>query len=726
MPGTLKTEEKVYISLETSLGHNMLILTQVDGVECLSQPFEFHLEMYAHTPNLDVKKIMGQEATITFRFKHGVRYINGIIGEFVQGPTIGKPRIQESNLTLEEEEVTYYTAKLYPTFWRTQFNSDCRIFQNQNTLDITKKLFEEQHIRDVRDLTRDRGRKPKEYCVQYNESVFNFTSRLFETEGIFYFFEHTSNKHTLVLGDNPSSYSSLNVKDKIPYIRGEVATPPFSAIYECQIFQTTVPHSFASSDFNYTTPRTKLTAQTKGDGLGGEIFEYPGNYQVQDVGETITTLRIQEKENTQLFLKGKSTCPFFLSGYSFDLTNHERREYNTTYVLHKVRHKARYDEEQDGFIYENVFEAFPKKTPFRPPLKTPSPKIYGSQTAIVTGKKDEEIWTDNYSRIKVKFHWDRHGKDDETSSCWIRVATLWAGSQWGALYTPRIGQEVVISYLNGNPDRPLVTGSVYNADNMPPYRPHDPTKATLKSNTSKGKKGFNEFRFEDKKDHEEIYMHAQKDMKIDIINDRTTTLQKGNCKTTLEAGDRTTILQGKSAKDENPGGPDKRGNDFLTINKGNRTVKLLGQGSDKGTDTLEITKGDHIVTLDKGDETITLKEGNRTVKLSKGNETHEITGSYTRKVTQDYTLTVDGNLTIDVTGNITIKSGQNTTQNAGMNFSIKAGQNIMAESGMNTTLKSGIEFLSQSSMMTMKVSGIGLCDVGGILTLKGAIVTVNP
>ena len=338
MPGSLKTEEKLYISLETTLGRDTLILTQLEGIECLSQPFEFLLEMYAHTPDLDVKKIMGQEATITLRFKEGVRYVNGIIGEFVQGPTIGKPRIQESDRILKEEEITYYTAKLYPTFWRSQFNSDCRIFQNESTLDITKKLFQEQHIRNVKDQTRDRGRKPREYCVQYNESMFNFTSRLFEAEGIFYFFEHTSNKHILILGDNPSSYSSLTTGEKIPYIRGEMATPPFSAIYECHVSQTTVPSAFASSDFNYTTPRTKLTAQTKGEGLGGEIFEYPGNYQVQDIGETITTLRIQEKENPQIFLKGKSTCPFFLSGYIFDLTNHERKEYNTTYVLHKVHH----------------------------------------------------------------------------------------------------------------------------------------------------------------------------------------------------------------------------------------------------------------------------------------------------------------------------------------------------------------------------------------------------
>lgn len=727
MPGTLKNEEKLYISLETKLGKDILILTKLDGFESLSEPFEFELEMYAHTPNLSAEKILGGEATITLKFKEKTRYIHGIIGEFVQGLTIARPRIRENGRVLQETEITYYKAKLYPRYWFTQFNSNCRIFQNESTINIAKKVFQETDVRDVKDLTKTHGHKAREYCVQYNESVFNFTSRLFEAEGIFYFFEHQKDKHTLILGDQSSIFPSLPTGEEISYSRTKITALSYAVVYECQLSRTTVPNAYASSDFDYETPRTNLTAMTKGKGLGGEVFKYPGNYQVQKIGEDVTTLRIQAEEMPQISLRGESNVPFFLSGYTFKLTKHESMDFNISYVLYKVHHTALYDEEQEGFLYRNTFIAFPKNVPFRPPLVTPCPKIYGSQTAIVTGKKNEEIWTDKYSRIKVKFHWDRFGKDDETSSCWIRVATLWAGSQWGVLYTPRIGQEVVVSYLDGNPDRPLITGSVYNAENMPPYRAEDPTKATIKSNTSKGKKGFNELRFEDKKDHEEIYVHAQKDVKIDIINDRTTTLQKGNCTTTIDAGNRTVTLKGNSEKDENPGGPSQRGNDFLTIDKGNRTVKLLGKGSGKGTDTLEITKGDHIVTLDQGDETITLKEGDRTVKLEKGNETHEIIGSYTRKVTKDYTLTVDGNLTINVTGNITLKSGQNMVQKAGANLMVQAGQNIVQESGTDTMLKAGANMVLQNTMMTLKASGMGIVDAGGILTIKaGAIVTINP
>lgn len=702
MPGTLKTEDHLYISLETPLGKDALILTEIEGRESLSTPFEFRLEMYAHTPTLDAKKILGREATVSLKFKEKTRYINGIIGEFVQGPTIGKPLVNETKHTLEMQEVTYYTAKLYPIFWVSKFNSDCRIFQNQDALKILKTLFHEHKVLEVKDLTRTRGRKTREYCVQYNESAFDFISRILESEGIFYFFEYSHNKHTLVLGDSDSANPSLIQGEKIDYARGEITHHPFNVAFDCHVVETTVPNAFASSDFNYTTPKTNLTSHTKGKGLGGEVFEYPGKYQVHDVGEDITTLRIQAKENPQRTLTGRSTVPFFISGYKFRLAGHERHDVNTMYVLHTVHHKARYDEETGKFLYENSFEAFPFTTPFRPLLKTPSPKIYGSQTAIVTGKKNEEIWTDNYSRIKVKFHWDRYGKDDETSSCWIRVSTLWAGSQWGVLYTPRIGQEVVVSFLNGDPDRPLVTGSVYNADNMPPYRASDPTKATIKSNTSKGGKGSNEIRLEDKKDHEEIYIHAQKDMNIDIINDRTTKLEKGNCTTTIEAGDRKVTLQGKSVKDENPGGPSKRGNDFLTIEKGNRTV-----------------------TLNKGDELVTLKDGNRTIKLSKGNETHEITGSYNRKVTEDYTLKVNGNLTIDVTGNITIKSGEQVSMKSGMNFSIKAGQNLTANGSMNTSVIAGMNMTVKGTMTNLKASAMGSYKASGILTLKGALTKIN-
>ncbi len=734
MTGNVLVQKKLSLQVETPLGKEALILMDMEGVESLSTPFYFNLRMYSSSPNLNASHILGKSSTIVIRHERKVRYINGVIGEFVQGPTIGHPLVKESRRHLEEAEVTLYYAKLYPLFWLAQFNGDCRIFQNEDTLKIIKKVLSEYKVTPLKDATHRQGRKVREYCVQYNESAFAFVSRLLESEGIFYFFEHENGKHTLIIGDEPSAHPNIKEGNKISYVNSEFTAVPFDVVFNCDIINSTVLGGFASTDFNYTTPKTSLLAQSKGHGIGGIHFEYPGHYQQHSVGEGVTNIRLQAYESSQKILKGKSTVPFFSAGHKFHLVDHNAREVNGEYVLQTVRHRAQYDVEKETFLYENEFEAFPSKTHYRPPLRTPHPRIYGSQTAIVTGKKEEEIYTDNYSRIKVKFHWDRHGKNDETSSCWIRVATAWAGTHWGTLYTPRIGQEVVISFLNGDPDKPLVTGSVYNADHMPPYRPSEATKATMKSNTSKGGKGFNELRFEDKKDKEEIWIHAQKDMNIDIINDRNTKIEKGNCKTIIEAGDRDVTLEGKEVKDENPGGPAKRGNDNLTIKKGSRTVKIQGQGSGKGNHTLEITKGDKTVTITKGDEKTTLDKGNRSVKLAMGDESHEINGNYTRKVTKNYTLEVVGNLTIKATGNITIESAKSISEKAGMNFSEEAGMNFNAKAGMNFTIKAGMGLTAEGgmntnikagAMMSLKAGAMGSYEAGAILSLKGAMVKIN-
>lgn len=726
MTGNVLTQKDLSIKIETPLGEEALIVMEMEGVESLSTPFSFSLHMYGESPNLDAKHVLGKSTTITIKGGKNTRFINGIVGEFVQGPTIGRPKKHESRSRLQEMEVTLYYAKIYPLFWLAQFNGDCRIFQNEDTLKIIKTVLSENKVSPLKDSVRQRGKTVREYCVQYNESAFNFVSRLLESEGIFYFFEHERESHTLVIGDEISVHPDMKEEKEVPYVNSEFTAVPFGAVYDCDFITTTVLEGFASTDFNYTTPKANLLSQSKGHGIGGMHFEYPGFYQNHSEGENIANVRIQAYENPQRILRGRSTVPFFTTGYKFHLVNHDREDANGEFILHTVRHRGRFEEEKGVFLYENEFEAFPASTVYRPPRKTPEPRIFGAQTAIVTGKKEEEIYTDKYSRIKVHFHWDRHGKSDETSSCWIRVATGWSGAQWGTLFTPRIGQEVVVTFLNGDPDRPLVTGSVYNADHMPPYRPEEPTKATIKSNTSKGGKGFNELRFEDKKDKEEIYLHAQKDWNTLVINDRNTTLQKGNCKTTIEAGDRDVTLHGKDAKDENPGGPTERGNDFLTLDKGSRTVKLLGKGPKKGTHTLDITKGDRILTIKKGDEKVKLDEGNKSVELAMGNETHKVNGNYNRTVMKNYTLKVTGNLTIEATGTITIKSAQTITQQAAMSFSVKAGMSytlkagmgISAEAGMNASIKSG-------AMMSFKAGAIGMYEAGGILQLKGSLVMVQ-
>ena len=631
MPGTLKTQDHVYLSISTPLGKDAFILMSLEGKEKISEDFEFTLTMYATSQKLDVKSILGKPTIIKLSFKDHTRYIHGIFKKITKGPTLGYSH--KNTHTSQEKhtgEVIYYQAIICSQFGLLQYTQDCHIFQNESVMDITKKLLKEHSVSHLKDKTQSSGHEKREYCVQYNESIFNFCSRLWESEGIFYFFEHAENHHTLVLADKNNAYETLSSGETVSYAYSQNTHPPFLAVFGGKTIQNTVPKSYASTDFNELKPKTSLATSTPGTGDGGEIFEYPGDYETHGQGESLTKKRLEAWEAPHILFQGSSTVPFFMPGNKFHLKGHEHADVNIPYVLLSVTHTARYDTETQQFIYENTFEAMPLKTVFKPPLKTPRPRIYGSQTAIVTGKTGEEIWTDKYSRIKVKFHWDRKGKNDETSSCWIRVASLWAGSHWGILFTPRVGQEVVISYLNGDPDHPLVTGMVYNGDHLPPYRPSDPTKSTLKSNTSKGGGGFNEIRFEDKKDHEEIYVHAQKDMKIDILHDRVTTLQKGNCTTTLKQGNRT-----------------------VTLEKGNETHKV------KGNYTREIEK-------------------DYTLKI-KGNLTIEVGG--------DIQIKSRKNTSILSNTNITFKSGQNFTLNSGTNLTLKSGANWQAEAGATMLLK---------------------------------------
>jgi type VI secretion system secreted protein VgrG len=338
---------------------------------------------------------------------------------------------------------------------------------------------------------------------------------------------------------------------------------------------------------------------------------------------------------------------------------------NAEYVLTAVSHNA--DQNQ---LYTNSFEAIPSSVVFRPPRVTPRSLIHGSQTATVVGKAGEEIWTDQYGRIVVQFHWDQLGQKDEKSSCWIRVAQGWAGKQWGAMFIPRIGQEVIVSFLEGNPDRPIVTGCVYNAEQTVPYTlPDEQTKSTVKSNSSKGGNGFNELRFEDKAGSEEVFFQAQKDMNVKVLNDQTITI----------TNNRTVTVQ---QKDET-----------LTVSQGNRTI-----------------------SVSTGNETHTV-QGTRSVTVT-GNVTHTDKADFSRTVSGNYTLKVSGNLTIDVTGSITLKAGTSFSNQAGTSFSNQAGTSLENKAG--TTMNNEAQI-----SLTNKGGASQTVDGGGMLTLKGGLVKIN-
>ncbi len=698
--------KELNLSLTTPLGEDSLKIQKIHGEERISSLYRYTLAMTSTDNSLDFDSIVGENVTVSMSYGDGqTRYFNGVVGRFVQSGS--------------DQWFTTYYAEIYPWFWLLTFYKDSRIFQNKSVPDIITELCSELGFTDYRDDTTGTY-TAREYCVQYQETTFDFLSRLMEEEGIFYFFEHTDGVNTLVLGDDASNHAALTGLATARLGRSDSPIQEEDIILHCTLEKRVTTGKYAVDDFNFETPSTDLI--TTSDGTNSyRVYEYPGGFTTSSEGEGIADKRLQAQEQPAKMLRGDSLCRAFTAGYKFDIDEHDRTDINSTYIIQQLSVNA----SQDG--YRNSFLAFPSTVPFRPARTTPKPRVYGTQSAIVVGASGEEIYTDEYGRIKVQFHWDQEGQNDENSSCWIRVAHGWAGKAWGQIFIPRIGQEVLVSYLNGDPDCPIVTGCVYNAEQTVPYTlPDDKTKSTIKTRSSKtgDTATFNEIRFQDLKGSEEFYVHAEKDMNRMIENNRTTTI-----------GDPDT------AED---------GSDTMTI-KNNRTTTIQ-----EGDETLTVEQGNRVETISQGNETLTVTEGNRTVEVTAGNETYTVGGTrdstvtgnetrtneadYTQDVTGNFTLNVSGNLTIDVSGTVTIKSGGAMTIESGSTIDITAtgdltaeGNNVTNKAGMNLTNEAGMNLentgLNVKNNASAKLENIasGMQDVkaGGILTVAGSMINIG-
>jgi type VI secretion system secreted protein VgrG len=632
------------LGLTTPLGADALLLQRLEGDERLSDPFLFHLTASASGP-VDPDALLGKPACVTLIDGAGdKRYLHGLVTRIVQSGNA-------------------CALDLRPWLWMLTLFADNRIFQTKSVPDILTAVFADAGFTDYRNDLKQ-SYSPLDYCVQFQETSLAFVSRLMEEAGIWYFFEHTDSAHTLVLADDAGSFKDCENAASIPFLPlhsgGDWLTDlRINAVAsESQV----AVQAYQADDFNFVTPATDLKVNT-GQGTR-RIYEYPGRYDTLDAGETVAKRRIEGYEAAAKTINGESPVRALRAGGAFTLTQHPDSALNLRYAVGSVSHSAVRRE------YQNRFVAFPASVAFRPPRQTPSPRIAGSQTAIVVGPSGKEIHTDKYGRVKVQFHWDQLGKRDENSSCWIRVAQNWAGVSWGAFTLPRIGQEVVVTFLNGDPDRPLITGCVYNGDNPVPYAlPDEQTRTVLKSNSSEGGGGFNELRLEDKKDGEEIYIHAQKDMTVDVLNDQTVTITE---------------------------------NRAVTISKGN--------------DTLTVSEGDRTVTVSKGKE-IHSVESTRDVTVT-GAETHTNKADFKQAVSGNFTLTVDGDITIKASGSVILQSGTGMTVKAGTSLAASSGTSLEAKAGTGLTLQA-------TTTAELKASATATVDGGGMLALKGGLVKLN-
>lgn len=658
--------ENIFLNVSAPGGYSFE-LNFFQGVERLSSLFEYTLIMTAQSNDIDFNTLMGQSVTVTLTVGSEQRTFNGIIGCFEQQATPFEPL----NLW------NVYRAVLYPQVWLLTFSSHCQIFQNMSTVDIILQILKNNSISSYSIQVESAGMTQREFCVQYNETDFAFISRLMEEVGIFYYFQQSEGGHTFVLSDSSRTSSAcpnaatVSFQDSAPY------EPFMMSVSSCFITQKIVPKSDSLISYNYLTPQTPLKGSAPGptNAGGGDLTSYREVFGEQTLGDTLTTVKLQSEDAPQKRVEGVSFVPFFLAGYSFTLENHPRVDANTNYVLYEVIHEARIVEGQGSPIYKNQYKAFPSTQVFSPPQITPRPSIYGTQTAVVTGQQGTDIYTEQYGRIKVKFHWDSSPQEDDTTSCWIRVATLWAGQNWGTLFTPRVGQEVVVSFIDGDPDNPLVIGTVYNGQNTPPYLPDDFTKSTIKSQTSPSQgettPGYNEFRFEDKQYSEEIYIHAQKDFNIDIQNNQNIT---------LVGGSRTIVLQAQAEENEESQG-ENQGNDSLTLNNGNKSLEII-----------------------KGNYSIQLNEGNITVTCSQGDVSFNITGNVTYTCTGSFNVSADGGINLKSGAEIALTSTSDTTVNAGEAVSISSGGAMSLKSGAEASLTSA----SDTSV-----------DAGGAVSISG-------
>lgn len=514
------TQDKQRIKLDTPLGKDVFLVQRVSGRETISQPFQFTFQVVTESSDIDQTKLIGKNISCSIKCNDGEeRYFSGVVSNLIAGGVV-------------ESHFRQYQIVIVPWLTLLTYRSDCRIFQETSSPDIIEEVFKNLGFSDF--TWKLQGTySPREYCVQYRETDFEFVTRLLEEEGIYYFFKHENNKHTLVLSDYAKAYEKVDL-DPIDVIDGSHTNHKISQWQHSYNFCS---GAVSHTDYNFQMPATPLMSeqQTIVDLPNIKQFEqydYPGAYAEKSNGDVFARNRMESLEAAHSRVSARSDYPSLAPGYSFKVGRHsDDAEASKKYVVSTITHNANEGSYRAGdtgtFNYSNDFQCAPEDNVLRPIKTRSKPYIAGSQTAVVVGPSAEEIYTDKFGRIKVQFHWDRLGKKDENSSCWIRVAQVWSGKKWGAQFLPRVGQEVLISFMEGDPDRPIVVGSVYNADQMPTYDlPANKAISGIKSRSTKGAgtENYNELRFEDEKGKELVYIHSEKDEQEVIENDQNVNV----------------------------------------------------------------------------------------------------------------------------------------------------------------------------------------------------------
>jgi type VI secretion system secreted protein VgrG len=705
-------------------GADDFLLVSFSGKEAMSRLFTFQLELLSEKPDVQAKDIVGKK--VTWSVQHGQdqrRQFKGYISHFAVG---GRGL----------HEMFSYRIVVVPWAWFLTCTANCRIFQNKTVEEIIKTIFGEFGFSDYQ-ITLTGSHPAREYCVQYRETAFNFISRLMEDEGIFYYFNHDDGKPAMVIGDDPGAYADLAENQ----VHLSTDSQPFDHISDWEHQFQFRPGKYTHTDYNFETPSTNLLTERNTiildlpDPTKFEIFDYPGGYMITGDGDERAKLRIQEDEAPYHTVTGAGNCATFGTGGKFQIQDVEA-ERGKTYVLTSIQHAGTDTStvnEAGESGYHNSFVCIPAEVSYRPARLTPKPVVHGTQTAVVVGPSGEEIYTDKYSRIKVQFFWDRLGKVDENSSCWVRVATPWAGKQWGMIHIPRMGQEVVVDFLEGDPDRPLVIGSVYNAEQMPPYGlPGNRTQSGIKTRSSLGGSpaNFNEIRFEDKKGSEQLFIHAEKNQDIEVENDETHWVGHDR-KKTIDHDETTHVKHDRTETVDNNETITIHGARTETVDK-DETITIHGaRGETVDKDETITIHGARGETVDK-DETITI-HGARTETVDK-DENITINGGRTENVAKDESITIGGGRTesvakdegVTVSGGRTVSVGKDDSLSVAKNLSITAGDSITITTGeASITMKKDGTITIKGKDITIDASGEINVKASKNITMKGQKILQN-
>jgi type VI secretion system secreted protein VgrG len=706
----LLTEQNIWVT--TPLPDGTLVLEEMSGRESLGAPFSYELALMSLNPNIDLTGLLGQPMTVYVTLPEGERQFNGIVTHAEISATVG--------------DRTRYRVTLRPWLSLLAYTSNCRIFQDKSVVDIVKEVFRDNGFSDLEDALNDTY-APLEFCVQYRESDFNFVSRLMEHEGIYYYFKHEDEKHTLVLADGYSAHDTVDGYETVPYKTQNDFGVDEDYLHAWTVAQQIRPGSFASTDYDFTRPRADLLSQLSMpfDNAQADraLFDYPGDFLTADAGNTRVKVRLQENQVSYGVAQTAGNARGLGAGALFTLADFPRGDQNKEYLVIAAQYQLHASiletgGGQDDDDFRSHLTVIDSQTQFRPGLHAPKPRVEGPQTATVVGESGDEITVDQYGRVKVQFRWDREGQNDEDSSCWVRVAQLWAGSGWGGIHIPRIGQEVIVDFLEGDPDRPIITGRVYNADNMPPYAlPANKTQSGIKSRSTQGgaPSNFNEIRFEDKKGSEDLHIQAEKDQSTNVKHSQSISvgadrsISVGGNESTSVTGTRSATITKKETQTFN----DARA---MTVAKDD-TETITG----KHTETIH---GGRVANVDQGDK-LTVNGSDKTDII---HGKYDITADTEFQVTQgSNTVLVKDSVDVNSVGEIHLHNPKSSVDLKDGILTISSATQIVLECGSaKLVLKNdGTITIDGSQEVKATGGGSGVDLVAAGATMSGTKATVS-